>query len=108
MLVGTIAIVADSGGHREIIRNGETGFLVPPDDAQAFAERACQLLARPDEVAALARRARTEALDRFGTRRHVQSVIKVYESLLSADRTPAGSSSSAHHGRRGRRAAPGS
>lgn len=108
MLVGTIAIVADSGGHREIIRNGETGFLVPPDDAQAFAERACQLLARPDEVAALARRARMEALDRFGTRRHVQSVIKVYESLLSADRMPAGSSSSAHHGRRGRRAAPGS
>jgi glycosyltransferase involved in cell wall biosynthesis len=86
MLVGTIVVAADSGGHREIIRKGETGFLVPPDDAQAFADRACQLLARPDEVAALARRAHQDALDRFGTRRHAQSVIRVYDGLLSAHR----------------------
>jgi len=90
MLVGTVAVAADSGGHREVIRNGETGFLVPPDDARALAERVCQLLACPDEVAAFARRARKEALDRFGTRRHVQSVIEVYEALLSPGQRPAG------------------
>ena len=84
MLVGTIPIAADSGGHREIIRNGETGFLMPPDDAQALADRVCQLLERPDEVAALAHRAREDALDRFGTRRHVESVVEVYDALLSA------------------------
>ena len=83
MLVGTIAVAADSGGHREVIRNGETGFLVPPDDAQALAERVCRLLANPDEVAAFARRARKDALERFGTRRHVQAVVEVYEVLLS-------------------------
>ena len=86
MLVGTIAIAADSGGHREIIRDGETGFLVPPDDAQAFADRACDLLAHPDKLAALARRAHQDALDRFGMHRHVQSVIEVYDALLSPDR----------------------
>jgi glycosyltransferase involved in cell wall biosynthesis len=102
MLVGTIALAADSGGHREIIKEGETGLLVPPDDAQAFADRACQLLARPDEIAALARRARKDALDRFGTHRHVQSVSKVYDVLLSSRQAPAGSSSSAAgRGRRG-------
>ena len=85
MLVGTIPITADSGGHREIIRNGETGFLVPPDDAQAFADQVCELLERPDEVAALAHRAREDALDRFGTRRHLESVVEVYDGLLSAE-----------------------
>lgn len=84
MVLGTIAVAADSGGHREIIMNGETGFLVPPDDAQAFADRVCQLLERPDEVAALAHRAREDALDRFGTRRHVESVVEVYDALFSA------------------------
>jgi glycosyltransferase involved in cell wall biosynthesis len=86
MVLGTIAVAADSGGHREIIKDGETGFLVPPDDIRAFADRVCRLLERPDEAAALACRSRKDALDRFGTRRHVQSVINVYDALLSADR----------------------
>jgi glycosyltransferase involved in cell wall biosynthesis len=86
MVLGTIAVAADSGGHREIIKDGETGFLVPPDDIRTFADRVCRLLERPDEAAALARRSRKDALDRFGTRRHVQSVINVYDALLSADR----------------------
>lgn len=93
MLVGTVAVAADSGGHREVIRHGETGLLVPPDDAPALAERVCQLLARPDEIAALAQGARTDALDRFGTRRHVQSVVEVYEALLSARQRPHGAGS---------------
>ena len=86
MVVGTIAVAADSGGHRETIKDGETGFLVPPDDVRAFADRVCRLLERPDEAAALARRAREDAFDRFGTRRHAQSVINVYDALLAPDR----------------------
>jgi glycosyltransferase involved in cell wall biosynthesis len=90
MALGTIAVAADSGGHREIIEEGETGFLVPPDDVRAFADRVCRLLDRPNEVAALARRSRQHALERFGTHRHAQSVIEVYDGLLSADgRLPA-------------------
>lgn len=89
MLVGTIAVAADSGGHREIIKDGETGFLVRPDDAQAFADQICQLLERPEEFAALARRARKDALERFSVRRHVQSVSEVYDALLSGGRHPA-------------------
>lgn len=89
MLVGTIAVAADSGGHREIIKDGETGFLVRPDDAQAFADRVCQLLEHPHEIGALARRARKDALDRFGVRRHVQAVSKVYDALLCCGRRPA-------------------
>jgi glycosyltransferase involved in cell wall biosynthesis len=86
MLVGTIAVAAASGGHCEIIRDGETGFLVRPDDAQAFADRVCGALERPDEIAARARRAREDAIERFGTRRHVQSVTKVYDAMLSGGR----------------------
>jgi glycosyltransferase involved in cell wall biosynthesis len=88
MLVGTIAVAAASGGHCETIRDGETGFLVRPDDAQAFADRVCGVLERPDEIAALARRARLDAIERFGTGRHVQSVMKVYDALVSCKLAP--------------------
>lgn len=88
MLVGTIAVAADSGGHREIIKDGETGFLVRPDDAQALADQICQLLERRADVAALARRARKDALERLSVRRHVQSVSQVYDALLTGGRRP--------------------
>jgi glycosyltransferase involved in cell wall biosynthesis len=94
MVLGTVTIAADSGGHREIIEDGATGCLVPPDDVRAFAERVCRLLEHPTEVSALAQRARKDALDRFGTRRHLQAVTEVYDALLSADKRLVGSSGS--------------
>jgi glycosyltransferase involved in cell wall biosynthesis len=91
MLLGTIAVAADSGGHREIIEHGKTGFLVRPDDAQAFADQVCDLLERPDEIAALAAQAREDALRRFGAEQHVRAVSEVYDSLLSGRERPAAS-----------------
>jgi glycosyltransferase involved in cell wall biosynthesis len=82
MLLGTIAVAADSGGHREIIEHGRTGFLVRPDDAPAFADQVCDLLERPDEIARLASRAREDAAQRFGIGRHVQAVVEIYDALL--------------------------
>ena len=51
MLLGTPLIAADSGGNPEIIRHGETGYLVPPDDPDAFAERTLALLEDTDASA---------------------------------------------------------
>jgi len=40
-----LAIVAtDVGGTNEIIEDGNTGFLVPPHDAEASKEKICQLI----------------------------------------------------------------
>ncbi|HBT75963.1 MAG TPA: hypothetical protein DEB39_03360 [Planctomycetaceae bacterium] len=42
--VGLPAVVTDVGGLGEIVREGETGFLVPPRDPGTFAERLIRLL----------------------------------------------------------------
>lgn len=82
MAMGTVCLASDVGGHQELIRDGETGFLFPAGDAQALAGK----------VIALA--ADTEGLDRVrhAGRRHVEqqrhwaaSVARyapVYEGLL--------------------------
>lgn len=83
MLVGTPLIAADSGGSPEIIRHGETGYLVPPDDADAFAERTLALLEDPAARASITASARQDAVARFGMQRHAQSIMQIYDNILA-------------------------
>jgi glycosyltransferase involved in cell wall biosynthesis len=83
MLLGTPLIAADSGGNPEIIRHGETGYLVPPDDPDAFALRALALLEDTAARASIAATARRDALSRFGMRRHAQSIMQIYDNILA-------------------------
>jgi glycosyltransferase involved in cell wall biosynthesis len=83
MLLGTPLIAADSGGNPEIIRHGETGHLVPPDDPDAFALRALALLEDTDTRASIAAAARQDAVSRFGMRRHAQSIMQIYDNILA-------------------------
>ena len=43
-VAGIPAVVTDVGGLREIIQDGETGFVVPPNNPEALAEKICELL----------------------------------------------------------------
>jgi glycosyltransferase involved in cell wall biosynthesis len=59
---GVPAIVADSPGTRESVIDGETGFLVPPRDSAALAEKITALIRAPKtrDKMGLAARARVE------------------------------------------------
>jgi glycosyltransferase involved in cell wall biosynthesis len=39
MAQGRMLIASDVGGHKELIRDGETGFLFPADDARGLATK---------------------------------------------------------------------
>ena len=40
-------VAGNSGGIPDAVREGETGFLVPPEEPAAFAEAICRLLSDP-------------------------------------------------------------
>lgn len=45
MAEGRIVIASAVGGHRELVRDGETGFLFTPDDTEALADRVAAAVA---------------------------------------------------------------
>ena len=81
MLVGTPVVASDAGGHREIVASGETGLLVPPDDAEALAEAGARLLSDAPLRQRLTERARAEAPARFGAAAHAARVTGLYRQL---------------------------
>lgn len=81
MLCGTPVVAADDGGHREIIRHGETGLLVPTD-AAAFADAVAGLLDHPRMASAIAAAAKADALKRYSVETHVERIQRIYDSVL--------------------------
>ena len=55
---GVPSVAGDSGGVRSAVRDGETGIVVPPDDAEAVAGAIHSLLLNPERRAQMGRAAR--------------------------------------------------
>ena len=67
-----------------MVRHGETGLLVNPDDHVALAESMEELLlASPARRAAMAAAARDDAFERFGLARLLADIDWLYTALLS-------------------------
>jgi glycosyltransferase involved in cell wall biosynthesis len=48
LATGTPVICTDVGGMPEVVRDGENGFVVPPNDPAALADRIARLAADPE------------------------------------------------------------
>ena len=77
MAQGRLVAASDVGGHRELIRDGETGTLFPPDDPQAIADALAGMFA--DRSGWEERRARGR--DFVRTERNWSSNIRRYDPL---------------------------
>ena len=75
-------IATNLGGPKEIIKNGYTGFLVPPNDAIKMAQKIIFLLKNKRIRNKIGIEARQQVLQRFSIEQHVQAVERVYLSVL--------------------------
>ena len=83
MLQGKAVVGAAAGGVLELIRDGETGFLVPPGDETRLAERLIPLLQDPALRQRLGRQAQAWAREHCSLQRHVASMSAIYEELTN-------------------------
>lgn len=70
LLAGRPVVASRAQGLAEIVRDGETGLLVPPGDAAALAEAVATLLDDRARASALAEAGRWDAAERFGVQRY--------------------------------------
>ncbi|TAL26398.1 MAG: glycogen synthase [Frankiales bacterium] len=88
MACGTAVVASSVGGIPEVVVDGETGLLVPYDEAdpRAFeaglATRVAELLADPDRAAAMGRAGRERAVTHFGWDAIARRTLELYASVL--------------------------
>ncbi len=76
-------IAASIGGLDDLVRDGETGLLVPAGVAEPLTEAMLELAADPERAAALGRQARRRALERFPEDRCTERTEEVYRYWLN-------------------------
>ena len=78
---GVPVVATPVGGIRETVVEGETGWLVPPDDPRALAERILWVLDHPAEAAAAADEARLRVRARYSERAMVDATLALYSGM---------------------------
>lgn len=85
MLLGKPVVASAAGGVPELIRDGETGFLFAPGDADGLAHCLVRLMQDEGLRRAIGERAREWASDAFSMERHVEAFSVLYEDLKRSD-----------------------
>jgi len=70
------------GGPAETIRDGVTGYLVPPRDSAAIAARAVELLRDPAQREAMGAAGRTHVIEHFSAQRYAQAIAALVEKVV--------------------------
>jgi D-inositol-3-phosphate glycosyltransferase len=84
MACGTPVVGAAVGGIASTVVDGETGYLVPPNDPEALAERLAFLCGHPALLPAMGRQAIKRANDLYTWQRIAGEVGALYERVLTA------------------------
>lgn len=83
MACGTPVIGSNVGGIKFSVRDGETGYLVPPNDPVAIGDRLAHLYHHPELLQILSQRAIARANEQFTWQRVTAAMAAVYEGVLA-------------------------
>jgi len=82
MASGRPVIASAVGGLKEQIIDGFNGFLVPPRDPKAIAEKILYFLENASEIERMGMNGRKLAEERFDIEKRIDKIIELYSSLI--------------------------
>lgn len=83
MAAGVPVVATAVGGTKELITGGETGYLAPPANSAALAERICFALGDEIHRDGIISAARRKIASAFGIERMVESVEALYDEVMA-------------------------
>lgn len=84
MAVGLPVLASDIPPNRELVLEGETGYLIPVGDRAGFARVALSLLDRPEKAAQMGAAGRQRMEMEFNVQKMIQGYAEVYREVLPA------------------------
>jgi glycosyltransferase involved in cell wall biosynthesis/phosphoheptose isomerase len=85
MACATPVIGSNVGGIKFTVRDSETGYLVPPNDPEALAEKLAHLYAHPKLLGVFGRQAVQRVNDLFTWKKVAKGLSELYEQVLVAN-----------------------
>ena len=85
MASGTALVATRAGAADQIVREGKTGFLVPPGDADALANAIEPLMRDPARAAEMGRKGRERAVAEFAIDAEAEKITAFYRHVLQSD-----------------------
>lgn len=83
MAAGLPVVATDVGGAREVVSEGETGYLVTSGDDVAMGEHIISLLREPDRARLMGERGRQIVAEKFSWEAHLNILQRFYGQLLA-------------------------
>jgi glycosyltransferase involved in cell wall biosynthesis len=85
MASGIPCVSTDVPGCRDVVRNGDTGILVPPRNPAELAAAISTLIEKPTLRLAMGTNGRQRVLDEFCDEKVISATLNVYEELTARD-----------------------
>jgi len=79
---GIPVVAAKVGGVSDLIRNGETGYLVELEDVSMMEKRLRELLGNPEKAVQIGREGKNFVIENYDSRKIAERIKKVYEMIL--------------------------
>jgi len=86
MAMAKPVVATDCGGSRELVLDGETGFLVPPQDPGALADRIAYLVDNPEEARRMGQAGQKHIAEHFSLKIMVDKTVDIYEKAIQFSR----------------------
>ncbi len=84
---GKSVVASDLGSRRELVQDGETGFLYPVGDIEKLASAISRLASDPTLAAQMGAAGRNFVKNRHSVENHYQQLISLYQKLISSGET---------------------
>ena len=81
MSLGKPIIATNLGGAIESVENGQTGYLIKPDDVNDFAKKVLYLIYNPIVLNNFSRQAKKQ-IEKFSLYKNVNNILNIYEKLI--------------------------